>query len=177
MRKSFVVVVVLCASVVVQSCKSNSPKAVAEKWLNNFWHFNFDADTMLSTEETKDVLLTLKAFSKSMTQADIDQSRKVSVTVSDHVKVDSNLAIVQFTTSTNKTPQNLTLIRRNGEWLVDFSKADFENLVNTTSESVMGTGGNPSQGGSSTEDSVIDQSKPANLTDSTDNLSKSSPQD
>ena len=105
------------------SCSSNSPKASAEKFLNNLYHMDYKEAKTVATEDTKKILDMMEQFSSMMPDSAKDNAKKIKVTIKDE-KIDGDKAIVTYTTSESTTEQKVDLVKENGKWLVKYSKQD-----------------------------------------------------
>ncbi len=116
--------VILFAAVMLVSCSKNDPKAVAQTWLTSFYQMDYEAAKKVSTDETKTFISQLQALSGMMPDSSKKEMKKVTVTVKD-VKEEGDKATVTYTTSAEATKeQKLKMVKKNGVWLVQFSKTD-----------------------------------------------------
>jgi len=116
----------LLAAVVVISCNKNSPKEVANTWLTNFYHMDYDAAKKVSTEDTKNILAQLQQLSNMISDSSKKEQKKITITIKD-VKEEGDKATVSYSTSSdspNSKNNILKLVKQNGQWLVQFSKND-----------------------------------------------------
>lgn len=116
-------VALLCAFTMV-SCNSNSPKGTAEKFLNSFYHMEYKDAKEVATEDTKKMLDMIEQFSAiSIADSNKQNAKKVKIEIGE-VKEMGDSATVMYTTSDNKQPQKVNLVKQNGKWLVKWSKED-----------------------------------------------------
>jgi|GEM_PF-2521357 hypothetical protein len=121
---------ILLSGVFLQSCKNDSPKAAAEKFLNNLNHMNYDAAKTVATEETINMLDMLAQFSSMMPDSVKEEARKVTVFIKEEKILTDSTAYVIYTTSENHTEQRLNLVKRSVDggkekkWLAQWSKMD-----------------------------------------------------
>jgi hypothetical protein len=141
------------------SCGKNTPKAVADKWLTAFNHLDLETAKSVSTDDTKRLLSELEQLTKSVTDSNKKDLRKITVTIK-HVKVDSNKAVATYITSDNPgREQSLNLVNQNGKWLVQFSKVDLMGVPNKANEEESD---NAVQSADSLSNSSMDTTKGAN---------------
>ena len=115
---------IFVAALFMVSCNSNSPKDVANTWLNGFYHMDYEAAKKVSTDETKTFISQLQALSGMMPDSIKKEMKKVTVNVKD-VKEDGDKATVTYTTSTDgNKEQSLKMVKKDGKWLVQFTKND-----------------------------------------------------
>jgi hypothetical protein len=119
----FSIVAVLALAVSLVSCSNNSPKASAEKFLNGLNHMDYEAAKSVSTEETKKMLDMMSQLTAMMPDSTKENAKKVKVTMGKE-DVNGDKATVSYTTSEDTTSRNLTLVKQNGKWLVQWSKND-----------------------------------------------------
>lgn len=106
------------------SCNSNSPKGTAEKFLNSFYHMEYKEAKEVSTEDTKKMLDMIEQFSAiSIADSNKQNAKKVKIEIGEVVE-NGDSATVMYTTSDNKQPQKVNLVKQNGKWLVQWSKED-----------------------------------------------------
>ncbi len=118
---SFSAAVILALTMV--SCNSNSPKSTAEKFLNSFYHMEYKQAKEVSTEDTKKMLDMIEQFSAMMPDSNKQSAKKIKIELGE-VKETGDSAVVMYTTSENKQPQKINLVKQNGKWLVQWSKQD-----------------------------------------------------
>lgn len=134
MRKQFLLFVsILFTTVAFMACSSNTPKDTAEKFLNAFYHMDYDVAKSLATEESKATIDLFAQFATAMMPDSIKtEAKKIKIVVKD-VKVDGDKAVATYTTSEdgNKTERKLNLIKmgdedkkNKGKWLAAWSKQD-----------------------------------------------------
>ena len=110
-------------SVVLWGCNSNSPKSVADKFVNNVVHMKYDDAEASATESTKDILHTLKQFASTKPDSVLQSAKKITVTIID-VQESGDKAVVTFTTSKDKAEKKLNLVKKDEKWLVHLTKDD-----------------------------------------------------
>lgn len=119
----FSIVAVVALAVSLVSCNNNSPKASAEKFLNGLNHMDYEAAKSVSTDETKKMLDMMSQLTAMMPDSTKENAKKVKVTMGKE-DVNGDKATVAYTTSEDTTSRNLTLVKQNGKWLVQWSKND-----------------------------------------------------
>lgn len=113
-------------------CKSDSPKATAEKFLNDFYHMDYEGAKTVSTEETKSMLEMLSQFSAMMPDSTRTAAKKIVITITKEETINDSTALIKYTTSESKQEQKLDLVKRNvkekgkeeKKWLVQFDKSN-----------------------------------------------------
>ncbi|MBS1773573.1 MAG: DUF4878 domain-containing protein [Bacteroidetes bacterium] len=124
MKKLFVITLsAMFAITTLQGCRSNTPKAVAESFLNDFVHMNYDNAESIATPATKDLLHTVKQLASTKPDSVWQNAKKINVTIVD-VKEDGDKAVVTFTTSAEKGEKKLNLIKQDDKWVVNLTKND-----------------------------------------------------
>jgi hypothetical protein len=129
--------ILIFAGLLLVSCNKNSPGNIATTWLNDFYHADYDAAMPLSTEITKAQLEQFSQLSSYVNDSMKKDLKKISVTVKD-VKEKGDTAVATYVVSDNAREQNLVLIKRNGKWLVAFTKSDVLNSKDFNSDQPPG---------------------------------------
>lgn len=117
------VVPIVFAGLLMAGCSNNKPSDVASKWLNAFYHADYDAAMPLSTEVTKSQLEQFSQLSGYVNDSMKKDLKKLTITIKD-VKEKKDTAIATYVVSDTKKDQELVLVKQNGKWLVAFSKND-----------------------------------------------------
>lgn len=117
----FPFVLLLTITIGLVSCDSNSSKATAEKFLNNFYHMDYKEAKTVSTEDTKKALDMIEQFSTFIPDSQKVAAKKIKVEIK-KVEENGNKATVYYVTSDNKSDQKIDLVKENDKWLVKFSK-------------------------------------------------------
>lgn len=133
------IVLFLMSSVVFTGCKTESPKATAEKFLNNLNHMDYEAAKTVATEETINMLDMLAQFSSMMPDSVKEAAKKITVTIKEEKLLSDTTAYVIYTTSENNTEQRLNLVKRSSgddkkRWLAQWSKMDQQQEDSGTTE-------------------------------------------
>lgn len=113
-------------TVMVTSCKKDTPKEAASAWLTSFYHMDYEGAKKFSTEDTKNMLSLFAEFSKAAAGSDSmrAEARKLTVKVKD-VKQEKDKATATYTVSDHPDKvEFLYLVNQNGHWLVQYSKRD-----------------------------------------------------
>jgi hypothetical protein len=119
------ILILIVPIILLSSCSKNTPKQVAETWLNGFNHMDFESAKKVSTDDTKRLLGELEQMTNKVADSNKKELKKIIVTIKDIKKVDSTHAIATYITSDNPgRDQALNLVQQNGKWLVQFSKVD-----------------------------------------------------
>lgn len=125
MNKVFSVLsIAFMATIVLAGCTSNSPKPVAEKFLNSFWHMEYKDAKTVSDSATIQMIEMLETMSTTMADSDRQDAKKISVTVKDEKLINDTSAVVTYITSEIKEEKTLRLVKKNGKWLVNLTKND-----------------------------------------------------
>lgn len=123
---------IVVSSLLFVSCKSDTPKAAAEKFLNGFYHFDYDAAKSVSTKETKQTLDLMSQLTAMYPDSAKAEAKKIKITIKDE-KIEGDKATVTYTSSDdgNKMERKLNLVKggddekeNKGKWLVAWSKDD-----------------------------------------------------
>lgn len=124
MKKLFVpLLAVIALSVSLFSCKSDSPKPVAEKFLNGIMHMNFEEAKGVSDSTTKELLERAESYMAMIPDSIKAQAKDIKVNIK-NVKEEGDKATVTFNTSKLNEEQTLNLVKVDGKWLVKMSKND-----------------------------------------------------
>lgn len=105
------------------SCADNSPKATAEKFLNSFYHMEYEKAREVSTEKAIELVNLMEQFSVNYPDSAKQNAKKIAIDILD-VKEDGDNAVVTYTVSSEPGEQKLKLVKQNGKWLVSHSKED-----------------------------------------------------
>lgn len=123
--------VVFIAAMMLVSCSSSSPKDVAKTWLTSFYHMEYEAAKKVSTDDTKNFITQLQTLSSMMPDSAKKEMQKMTVNIKDE-KVEGDNATVTYNIVSGKTQdapkdETLKLVKKDGKWLVQFSKNDAGN--------------------------------------------------
>lgn len=118
-------ITVLFAALVltITSCSDNSPEAVADKFLNSFYHMQYDEAREVSTDEAKELINLMEQFSVQQPDSVKQNAKKLKVTIV-NVQEDGDKAVVTYSVSNEPGEQKLKMVKQNGKWLVSHSKQD-----------------------------------------------------
>ena len=130
MKKFFLAAAaLLIGAVVFTSCSSNSPKAVAEKFLTAFYHMEYEEAKKWSTDETKGQMDMMNQVSGMIGDTAKQAAKKSVVDIKD-VKEEGETATVTYAiknTPGNEAPagtQTLKMVKQGGKWLASWNKQD-----------------------------------------------------
>ena len=104
-------------------CTDNSPKSVAEKFLNSFYHKDYEDARQVSTETTIELINLMEQFSIQQPDSVTQNAKKIKIEILD-VKEEGDKATVTYTASSLEGEQRLKMEKQNGKWLVSHSKQD-----------------------------------------------------
>ncbi len=126
-KSKFIIPLAIASVFVFSGCNKNTPKDVAQQWLTDFYHLNYEDAKKLSTEETKTLLNTIEAFSSCLADSIKQNAKKVTIKIKE-VKEENDHASVTFIASTdpNHVEPPVKLVKQNDKWLVLFTKSDFK---------------------------------------------------
>ena len=111
-------------SLVLASCNSGGPEKVAEKWLTDFLHLDYESAEQYSTKETINLLKIFRALNeKALTDSARKEAQKITVDIKDAL-VEGDNATVTYTSTLIPEEQTIYLVKENGEWLVQLSKTE-----------------------------------------------------
>lgn len=105
------------------SCNDNSPKGVSEKFLNAFYHMEYEKARQVATPQTIELINLIEQFSITQTDSTRQSAKKIKIEILD-VKEEENNATVTYSVSSEPGEQKLKLEKQNGKWLVVKSKTD-----------------------------------------------------
>jgi hypothetical protein len=96
----------------------DSPKAVAEKYLNAIGSYDFDAAKKYGTEDTGKLLDMMSGFAKMVPDSTKDDIR---FTILDE-RIDGEKAVVIYKEEGEDAEVSLSLLRVDGKWKVNMTK-------------------------------------------------------
>ena len=100
------------------------PKYIGYKWLTKFYHLQFDEAKMISTDATNILLEQFESLTNMMPDSSKQDMMKLKVGIKDCMVNDSVAALTYITTDNPDKLQALYLVKKDGNWLVQFSKND-----------------------------------------------------
>ena len=116
---------VVALVIALASCGgSSSPKPAAEKFLNGLFHMNYADAKSVATEETKKQVEAMEQMTTLMGEKEKKDANNIKVEVKEPVMENDSMATVEYTRSDNPTPMSLKMVKRNGNWLAQWSKMD-----------------------------------------------------
>ncbi len=114
-------------------CMDNSPEAVADKFLNAFYHKDYDKARQVSTEKTIELVNLMEQFTMQQPDSVLQKAKLIKIDILE-VKEDGDKATVTYTASSMPGEQRLKLEKQNGKWLVSHSKQDDMDIDATDEE-------------------------------------------
>ncbi len=130
MKKFFLAAAaLLVGAVVFTSCSSNSPKAVADKFLTAFYHMEYEEAKKYSTDETKSQMDMMSQISGMMGDTAKQEAKKMVIDIKD-VKEEGETATVTYAIKdvpgkeTAAGTQTLKMVKQKGKWLASWNKQD-----------------------------------------------------
>jgi hypothetical protein len=130
MKKILLSALAAClVSLALVSCGGGGPKDNAEKFLNAFYHMEYDKAGEYATADAKKQLDMLSSFAGMMPDSSKKALQKIKINVTD-VKEEGDNATVTYTVTdpSNKAPeagnQTLKMVKQDGKWLAAWNKQD-----------------------------------------------------
>jgi len=108
----------LLVILILTACSGNSPKHVAEKFLEAYSRLDFEGAKKYGTDETAKLLDMMNSLTKLMNNAD----KKMVKTEVISEKIDGDKATVIYKEEGKEGDQVLNLVKVNGSWKVALSK-------------------------------------------------------
>lgn len=126
MRYNRIITVFAVAFMLIATgCNTNAPDAVAEKFLNAFYHMEYDKAREVSTDEAKELVNLMEQFATQQPDSVKQNAKKKQITIlNTQESEDGDKAEVTYTVSGEPGEQKLKLVKQNGQWLVSHSKQD-----------------------------------------------------
>ncbi len=128
MKKYFILSISFIVLVTISCSKEESPRPIAEKFLNAMQARDFTEASKFGTKETVKLLKQLERIEKLNESDLIEKSGKINIVSED---IQGNTAIVYFTEEGNELQQKITLKRISSvdgenkkEWKVDLKKEE-----------------------------------------------------
>jgi hypothetical protein len=106
------------------SCSKDGPKDVAQKFLSAFARMDFDEAKKYATPATGKLFDMLSAAS-DLTPDSVKKRMESSFEIVKEYKRSDTLAIVLYHIKNSDTDQTLNVVKRDGKWLVNVSKEEF----------------------------------------------------
>lgn len=113
----------IISAVLIASCRSNAPKATAERFVNAFYHRDFKTAMSISTESTKAQLDMISQFAAGLPESQMEEAKKIKIKMGKE-EINGDKATVYYTTSEGDLEQHVNLVKQNGKWLVEWNKMD-----------------------------------------------------
>lgn len=102
----------------------NTPENIAWKWLSHFYHLEYKDAMKMSTQETNLMLSSFGEMTNMVADTTKQRMGGIIVGIKD-AKVSDDRAIVTYMLSDNPGKEQLLfLVRKDGKWLVQFTKND-----------------------------------------------------
>ena len=111
------------------SCSSNSSRDAGEKFLNNFYHLDFEGAKTLATDDTKKMIDFTKQISTMMPDSARNMAKSTKIEIKG-VKEVGDSATITYTVTDPKNKsegvpdQRLKMIKVDGKWLAQWNKQD-----------------------------------------------------
>ena len=123
MMKKILTVLSIGLLFILASCRSNTPRATAERFVNAFYHRDFKTAMAVSTQKTKDQLDMISQFAAGLPEAQMEEAKKIKIKMGKE-EINGDKATVYYTTSEGDLEQHVNLVKQNGKWLVEWNKMD-----------------------------------------------------
>lgn len=105
-------------------CSKENPKYVAQKFLSASARMEYDEAKKYATPATAKLLDMLSAAS-DLTPDSVKQRMEASFEIVKEYKRNDTLSIVLYHMKNSDTDQTLNVVKREGKWLVNVSKEEF----------------------------------------------------
>jgi len=102
----------------------NAPLFIAYKWLNKFYHMDFEEAKTVSTDDTKTLLEQFAGMTNLMPDSSKQEMMRIRIAVKDPKEEGDKATVVYTTSDSPENPQMLYLVKNDEKWLVQFSKND-----------------------------------------------------
>ena len=121
-------------------CSNDQPKDVAQKFLSASARMDYKEAKKYATPATAKLLEMLSAAS-DLTPDSVKKRMEASFEIVKEYKRNDTLAIVLYHLKNSDTDQTLNVVKRDGKWLVNVSKEEFNSgeLEHTAEEEEMET--------------------------------------
>ncbi|HLG35334.1 MAG TPA: DUF4878 domain-containing protein [Bacteroidia bacterium] len=108
----------------IAGCSKDNPKDVAHKFLSASARMEYDEAKKYATPATAKLLEMLSAAS-DLTPDSVKKRMEASFEIVKEYKRNDTLAIVLYHMKNSDTDQTLNVVKRDGKWLVNVSKEEF----------------------------------------------------
>ena len=108
----------------ITGCSKDSPKDVAQKFLSASARMDYDEARKFATPATEKLLEMLSAASE-LTPDSVKKRMEASFEIVKEYKRNDTLAVVLYHLKNSDTDQTLNVVKRDGKWLVNVSKEEF----------------------------------------------------
>lgn len=106
------------------SSARNTPQHIAYKWLSSFYRFRFDDARKISTDETITLLGQFENLMGLMQDSVKQQMMQIRVGIKEYNENAGKPQIIYTTSDNPGKEEKLYLVRKDGKWLVQFTKND-----------------------------------------------------
>jgi hypothetical protein len=110
--------------ILFNSCAKDNPRDVAQKFLSASARMEYDEAKRYATPATSKLLEMLSAAS-DMTPDSVKRRMESSFEIVKEYRRNDTLAIVLYHMKNSDTDQTLNVVKREGKWLVNVSKEEF----------------------------------------------------
>ncbi len=131
--KNTLTILAVLSILIFSGCNKNTSKNTAEKFLTAIYHYDYKTAKSLGTNDTKDMVGLLEAFSSNMVDSMRKAAQKTTVNIEDVVEK-GDTAIVHYSLSDDSTQKLLHLVKQKDKWLVSWTKMDAEQEMNNDDE-------------------------------------------
>lgn len=111
----------------LSSCEKNTPEATAEKFLNAFYHMDYDKARSVSTEKSAEFVNQIEQFAIQQPDSTRQNAKLIKINILNmDVNEEAGTAMATYTESgTPGVEQKLKLVKQNGKWMVSHTKLDY----------------------------------------------------
>jgi hypothetical protein len=109
---------------IIAGCSEDSPKDVAQKFLSASARMDYDEAKKYATPATSK-LLDMLSVASDLTPDSVKKRMEASFEIVKEYKRNDTLTIVLFHIKNSDTDQTLNVVKRDGKWLVNVSKEEF----------------------------------------------------
>src|SRR5438094_962558 len=122
-RKYFFIYFIIA---LVSGCSQNNPKTVAQKFLSASARMNYDEAKKYATPATAKLLDMLSATAE-MTPDSVKKKRDSNFEIIREYGRNDTLSVILYHVKNSDSDQTLNVVKRDGKWLVNVSKEEFNN--------------------------------------------------
>lgn len=108
-------------------CEKNTPEATAEKFLNAFYHMDYDKARSVSTDKSVEFVNQIEQFAIQQPDSTKQNAKLIKVNILNmDVNEEAGTAVATYTeSSTPGVEQKLKMVKQNGKWVVNHTKLDY----------------------------------------------------